>query len=292
LNITLLGLSGSGKTCYLYTAAQILARGISENGHTISATSCNREITTILHRGVEDLAKGKWPGGSIDTFAYPFALKIDGKPIFQFTIYDYRGNALDHFSENDKKQTNELLETFEESSCIIFLIDGATLRDALDFECLMPEHRSAYEDHFSNQLPAINKICYIESLLKDCNEQMERNVPILLVITKRDIFYEEELYAGKELLKELLPTIFSSQNNMIVGITAVTLGKIKEDGQLKELWLSTNGNVHLPILFALFQDIDSIGDEGDVNETKKLILKLFSSDKISFYQGGKEAFIV
>ena len=218
------------------------------------------------------------------------ALKIDGKPIFQFTIYDYRGNALDHFSENDKKQTNELLETFEESSCIIFLIDGKTLRDALDFECLMPEHRSSYEDHLSNQLPAINKICYIESLLKDCNEQMERNVPILLVITKRDIFFEEELYAGRELLKELLPTIFSSKNDMIVGITAVTLGKIRDDGRLKELWLSTNGNVHLPILFALFQDIEDIGD--DVDEAKRLILKLFSSDRISFYRGGKEAFIV
>lgn len=288
MNITLLGLNGSGKTCYLYTVAQILARGINENGHTISATSCNREITTILHRGVEDLAKGNWPGGSIETSAYPFALKIDGKPIFQFTIYDYRGNALDHFSKNDKKQTKELLETFEESSCIIFLVDGNTLRSALDFECLMPEHKGTHD--FSVQLSAINKICYIESLLKDCNEQMERNVPILLVITKRDIFFEEELYASRELLKELLPTIFSSKNDMIVGITAVTLGKIRGDGRLKELWLSTNGNVHLPILFALFQNIDDIG--GDVDEAKRLILKLFSSDRISFYRGGKEAFIV
>lgn len=201
MNITLLGLSGCGKTCFLYTAAHILERGISENGHTISATSCNREITTILHSGVEELAEGKWPGGSTGTKAYPFALKIDGKPIFQFTIYDYRGNALDHFSENDKKQTNELLETFEESSCIIFLIDGKTLRDALDFECLMPEHRSAYEDHLSNQLPAINKICYIESLLKDCNEQMERNVPILLVITKRDIFLKKNFMQAESCSK-------------------------------------------------------------------------------------------
>lgn len=92
------------------------------------------------------------------------------------------------------------------------------------------------------------------------------------------------------MLKELLPTIFSSKNDMIVGITAVTLGKIRDDGRLKELWLSTNGNVHLPILFALFQDIEDIGD--DVDEAKRLILKLFSSDRISFYRGGKEAFIV
>ena len=290
MNITLLGLSGSGKTCYLYTAAHILARGISENAHTISATSCNREITTILHRGIEDMVRGKWPEGSNKTLAYPFALKIDGKPILQFTIYDYRGNALDHFGEDDKKQTKELFETFEESSCIVFLIDGNTLRDALDSECLRPEHRRKVLP--SEQLSAINKICYIESLLKDCNEQMERNVPILLVITKRDIFFEEELHASKKLLKELLPTIFSSKNDMIVGITAVTLGEIKEDGQLKELWLNTDGNIHLPILFALFQDIENLGQNSDIDEAKSLIVRLFPSNRIDLYRGGKEAFIV
>ena len=52
MNICLLGLSGSGKTCYLYTATHVLARGVEVNGHIISATSSNRHIpkTTTCQR--------------------------------------------------------------------------------------------------------------------------------------------------------------------------------------------------------------------------------------------------
>jgi hypothetical protein len=82
---------------------------------------------------------------------------------------------------------------------------------------------------------------------------------------------------------------------MIVGITAVTLGEDlhNADGKLSgTLCLNTDGNVHLPILFALFQEIDEIGEAADTEEARLLIRKLFSSNKVNFYRGGKVAFIV
>ena len=293
MNICLLGLSGSGKTCYLYTATHVLARGVEVNGHTISATSSNRQQAIRLNNGIEQMASGIWPEGSINTMTYPFDLKIDGKSVFPFTIYDYRGGMLNGLSDKDQDDVEEIFDTFEESSCIVILVDGDTIMQALDPGLLSPTHRQNVS--FAAQLKARNELNYIESLVKECNVRMSRNVPILLAITKSDIFFQEELDAGKRLLKELLPSVFSLRNDMIVGITAVTLGEDlhNEDGKLSgTLCLNTDGNVHLPILFALFQEIDEIGEDADTEEARLLIRNLFSSNKISFYRGGKVAFIV
>ena len=88
MNICLLGLSGSGKTCYLYTMSHLLAKGISINGHTISATSMHRQQQLRLNRGIEQMARGNWPDGSTDTITYPFELTFDGSSKGNFTIYD------------------------------------------------------------------------------------------------------------------------------------------------------------------------------------------------------------
>lgn len=291
MNISLLGLSGSGKTCYLYMAAYVLARGVKVNGHTISATSSNRQQAIMLNKGIEDIASRRWPEGSSNTLTYPFDLKIDGKSVFPFTIYDYRGGILDHFSEADIKDVKEIFDTFEESSCIVILVDGDTIMQALEPELLSPTHRQNVPFHA--QVKALNELSYIESLVKECNERMSRKVPILLTITKGDIFFPEELDAGKTLLKERLPSLFSLHNDMIVGITTVTLGEDlhNEDGKIYgTVCLNTDGNVHLPILFALFQEIDEVGE--DTTEARRLIRELFSSDKMNFYRGGKIAYIV
>lgn len=293
MNISLLGLSGSGKTCYLYTATHILAKGIKVNGHTISATSRNRQQAIRLNRGIEQMADGIWPEGSINTMTYPFELKIDGKSVLSFTIYDYRGGMLNGLNDDDQDDVEELFDTFEESSCIVILVDGDTIMQALDPSLLSPSHRQ--KTSFVAQLKARNELNYIEPLVKECNQRMNKNVPILLTITKSDIFYPEELEEGKKLLMELLPSVFSIRNDMIAGITAVTLGENlqNEEGKLSgTLSLNTEGNVHLPILFALFQEIDEIGEDADTKEVRLLIQELFSSDKINFYRGGKTAFIV
>lgn len=293
MNLCLLGLSGSGKTCYLYTATHVLARGIEVNGHTISATSCNRQQAIRLNNGIEQMASGIWPEGSIETLTYPFDLKIDGKYISKFTIYDYRGGMLNGLDDNDQDDVVDIFNTFEKSSCIIILVDGDTIMKAQDPELLSPSHRQNIS--FVDQLKARNELNYIESLVKECNERMNKNVPILLAITKSDIFSPDELEAGKNLLKKLLPSIFSLHNDIIVGITAVTLGENlqNEDGKLTgTLCLNTNGNIHIPILFALFQGIDVVGESIDAKEARMLIRNLFHSNKINLYRGGKVAFIV
>ena len=298
MKISLLGLTGSGKTCYLYTAAHVLAKGVNVNGHTISANATNRQQAIRLNRGIETMAEGYWPEGSLDTKTYPFELKIDGQNLFPFTIYDYRGSMLDGLTDLDQEETEEIFSTFEESSCVVILIDGNTILEALEPDKLSLEHRKNIS--LADQLKARNKINYVEVLIDECFERMGNNVPVLLVITKRDLFYPEELKAGKDLLKQLLPSLFSQRNDMIAGITTVTLGvDLQNDGNrlTGTLCLNTSGNIHLPILFALFQNLEEI-DTIDTTEISKLIRQLFSTSVdfsgkvISFYRGGKEAVIL
>lgn len=290
MNICLLGLSGSGKTCYLYTATHVLTRGVNVNGHIISAISTDHSQTIYLNKGIEQMANGKWPDGSAETKSYPFNLKIDGKTITSFTICDYRGGALDGLSDKDRNSFKDILKIFEESGCIIVLVDGATIMNAMDPEIVAPEHRNM---DFSVQLKAKNELNYIESLVEECNKK-NRDIPILLVITKSDMFYPEELIAGKKILRELLPSFFAFQNDMIVGITAIAIGENLENnnGELEgTLCLNAKGNLHLPILFALFQEMDNIGNSLDIN-LKQMVQQLFSSDKINFYRGGKPVVLI
>ena len=294
MNICLLGLSGSGKTCYLYTACHVLSNGVSVNEHTISATSRSRHQKLRLDKGIEQMADGIWPEGSIETITYPFDLKIDGRVIGQFTIYDYRGSALDGIRDDDQDVADELFDTFDDSSCIVFLIDGDTVMNALNPEDLAPEHQDRVS--FQRRLHARNKINYIEALLQECNERMQRNVPILLSITKRDIFTENEIQAGYQMLRELLPSIFSKYNDKIVGITSVTLGENLQNNQNKlsgKLCLNTQGNIHIPLLFALLLEIDEEGSRFDnPEEAKKLIQNVFTYDRIKLYRGGGIAWFV
>ena len=86
---------------------------------------------------------------------------------------------------------------------------------------------------------------------------------------------------------------------MTVGITSVTLGRNlnNDHGKITNrqvtLYLNTKGNIHLPVLFALLQDLDDdINVPIDVEEIRSLTYKLFTPDRISFYRGGRKAVIL
>ncbi len=278
----------------MYTAAHVLSKGVAIGEHKVSATCSNRQQAIRLNYGIEQMAEEKWPEGSTGTNTYPFDLKLDGQKVMPFTIYDYRGSMLNGLSDDDVDDTESLINAFKESNCIIILIDGRTVLAALNPEEKAPFHRS--DASFAQQLRARNELNFVENLIADCNTRMNRSVPILLAITKRDLFCPEELEVGKKLVKDLLPSVFSLRNDMIAGLTSVTLGEnLKNDnGKLTgTLCLNTDGNVHLPILFALFQsieDITGISDGRDV--VKRLVYGLFSSDRVEFYRGGKRAHLL
>lgn len=67
-NICLLGLSRSGKTCYLYAATNVLSRGVQVGDHIISILSKDERKCIRLNRGIEEMERGWWPTGSKQWF--------------------------------------------------------------------------------------------------------------------------------------------------------------------------------------------------------------------------------
>ena len=298
MNICFLGLSQSGKTCYIYAACDVLSSGLTIDNHVVSITCTSIPQQIRLNKGIEDLADKIWPTGSGETITYPFELKIDGTTIGEFSLYDYRGGMLYSDKDDDQDERNELLNTFEDSSCIVFFIDGETLLNALPNEMLSPEHQNKLT--FSEQKRAVNRIKFIDPLLRICNERMESNVPILLSITKRDLFSSDELKAGLNLLRRLLPSIFSENERKIVGITSITLGEnlgSTDDGRISKisgnLNISPEGNIHIPFLFALFHNANKYNcNSQTLSVIEKIRERTFSPEKIRLYIGGKEAIII
>lgn len=286
-NICLLGLSRSGKTCYLYAATNVLSGGIRVGNDVISILSRDERKCIRLNRGIEDMERGWWPTGSKQTMVYPFYFMVDGQKQFPFTLYDYRGGVLNDLTEGGANERNRLYGTFRNSSCIISFIDGCTLLDAM-------EPHLNDEGNRLTQTQARNQIGYMEVLIHRYKENIGADTPILLVITKQDLFTKELFEAGVDLLISRLPTLFSRRNDMVVGITGVSLGqnlsvgKADDDGRKAmsgSLLLNTSQNLHIPILFALFQSVEMDSD------SYCIMRDLFTPDVIRLYRGGEEAVI-
>lgn len=286
-NICLLGLSRSGKTCYLYAATNVLSRGVQVGDHIISILSKDERKCIRLNRGIEEMERGWWPTGSKQTMVYPFDFMVDGRKQFPFTLYDYRGGILNDLTEGGTNERNRLYGTFRNPSCIIAFIDGCTLLDA------MGPHRGDEENRLT-QTQAYNQIGYMEVLINKYKENVGADTPVLLVITKQDLFAKEQFEKGTELLIRGLPTLFSRRNDMVVGITGVSLGLdlsvgIEGDDGKKAmsgtLLLNTSRNLHIPILFALFQGVEMDSD------SCRIMRDLFSPDVMRLYKGGEEAVV-
>lgn len=299
MKICFLGLSGSGKTCYLYAASYVLTEGIrtAEGSVSILCTSVDRNIQ--LNNGIEDMDNGDqavWPRGSDQTIEFPYELYINGIKRSQFEIYDYRGGALYDDSDKAQDEREELYETFKESSCIVVFIDAYTLMKAFSLK----NHEDESEAYrigghkVESNLKVNNKLNHLKLIMSEARQYLQKEVPILLTITKKDILSEDELNTAMEMLKNKMSTLFSETNPNPVGITAVSLGTNLGAGELNEdmkkkltgcLHLDVSQNIHIPILFPLFNGLELSSKEAQIAR------KIFNNNVLKMYIEGKPAFI-
>ncbi len=299
IKICFLGLSGSGKTCYLYAASHVLTEGIqtSEGAVSILSTSVNSNI--LLNKGIEDMDNGEqavWPKGSDQTRDFPYELYINGIKKTPFEIYDYRGGALYDDSGKAQHEREELYKTIRESSCIVVFIDAYTLMKA--FSLKNPEEESlAYRQgdrEAESIIKAINTLNHIKLIMNEARQHIEQDIPILLTITKKDILSNDELNIAIEKLKINMSTLFSETNPNPVGITAVSLGTNLGAGEFNKdmkkkltgcLHLDVSQNIHIPILFPLFLGIELSPKESRIAQ------KIFNGSVVQMYIEGKPAVI-
>lgn len=299
--ICFLGLSGSGKTCYLYYASHLLAQGYNTAYGPVSILSKSISKSILLNDGIEKMTNQKvWPRTSDQTTVFPYELYIGSNKKTEFEIFDYRGGVLYDESDNAQDERDDLFETFQETNCIVVFIDAYTLMSAF-FDNENTEHQnkinSAYrkgDKKTKNKTQARNELNHIKVLINEARRHINNNVTILLTITKKDLLSEEDLNFVIKELKNYMNILFAEDNPNPVGITAIALGKDLGSNKVENgdrvltgnLLTDVSLNLHIPILFPLFLSNMNLSP----NE-KEIAKTIFKSNYVQMYINGEEAII-
>lgn len=246
--ITVLGMSGSGKTCYLLALYYKMLAGIE--GYTLT-TDDKRDVE--LRDSYSKLRNGKlkekrFPvGTNSGTFEkYTFDLCQSYEKIMSFDWIDYAGGDLG----NKVGAYEQLEKDIYESSSLFIFVDGANL--IKDFQT-----GEELED-IDERIESVSLAnASINNLLARYSQRKEKDnffPPIAIVVTKYDLFHdlvsEEELC---EIVQEAFSPLFGSKANKIeriITIIPISLGANISDndysGKLKPI------NINLPILFGIY----------------------------------------
>ena len=309
MKISLLGVSRSGKTCYISAMSQIVKNCKLSNGQLLSIKENNTSRQLELDNNFMTMVtENRWPKNTDITTAYNFRMQYNGNDSQKFNIDsleidDYRGGVLTAIGNTADKDRKDFLKSMSDTAVILFLIDGTTILNAMDNLDKAVEHRDIATN--AEILAARNEISIMENILynyaHEGNKQRELP-PIMVVVTKSDVFASEEEYQnGVKKVKELLPSLFLPGSNVFVAITKVSLGSnLEKDvngGIIGSLDISTRNNVHIPMLFAVYAYLDATYEEYDGAKKKNVDKIMYSlrsefSNKAKFYSNGREAFAV
>ncbi|AFZ04564.1 hypothetical protein [Calothrix sp. PCC 6303] len=261
--ITMLGLEGSGKTCYMLGLYATMQMGLQ--GFTLTATDMDEDLrlTSLWERMVDEEGENRWPFPTgVESHQYEFDFSYGMRPLIKFDWLDYRGGDMKGFSTQEGVQilTKRLLE----SSCVFLCISGEYLKQEVSSDMeLMSLAKKTGVDRMNKFLMDISKN------LKEC----QRPFPIVIVITKFDQCYERAKdKVSKEKLfddiKKMFNALFLPNKDWLVMLCPVTLGKgLENDGVTGEIQPK---NLHLPLLFALYAKFReyAMTEQARVNETQ------------------------
>lgn len=234
MKISILGVSRSGKTCYISAVSQVLKNCNLGNGCRVSLKTNDIAKQLELDNNFMSMAtEREWPKGTDTTTSYDFRIHFQsqdaGLQLSSLTMDDYRGGMLNGMSKQDKNDRDNFIESLADTAVITFLIDGTTVLNAMDELDKDATHRG--ETQAPEKLAAINEISIMENILYKRIQNKNGIPPILIVITKSDVFAsKEELNNGISLVKDLLSALFSFGNRLFVGITTVSLGSGLDKG--------------------------------------------------------------
>lgn len=239
--ISFFGLSGSGKSCYIYAMSHAMMEGVKfADGSVLNVTCTTMAQMSRLHNEYVKMTQGFWPVGTTETTNYDYSSRLKLKKVLDFRLQDYRGGLLDSFDEDDKEEHDDLFQSFDDSCTLLFFVGADTILKAMDGDFM--------EDYKIGNLGLI----YGEYL----DQAQNPDVPIMVIISKADMIPDGKFEEVKSYVMTKLQGMFGTGTGLTVGITSISLGKnlMNDDGDLSgELIVKpTSGNIHIPILFSLY----------------------------------------
>lgn len=249
--ITILGMSGAGKTCYLLGLYYKMGSGMK--GYTITTDEDTDVQLRDRYAKMCDQSLGieRFPVGTDNISKYRFNLECGYKPIMSFDWVDYPGGILDRKNEGNLEEYEDVKKSINRSSSLFICVDGSLL----------------VGDDTDEKIDKVKDGCsaVINTFFSDYFASNNQLPPTAIVVTKYDLCSK---YTDEEELCEIIEEAFSpffvkDGNERIVTIIPVSIGKnIMENdcsGRLKPM------NIHLPIFmgiwFALSKKIQDYAKE-------------------------------
>ena len=237
--ITILGMSGAGKTCYLLGLYYKMGAGL--RGYTITTDEDTdvqlRDRYARLCDVTLDMEK-RFPAGTDNISKYEFNLQYGYNTIMSFDWVDYPGGLLDRKNSGNLEEYENVKKAINNSSSLFICVDGSLLLgDDID------EKIDNVRDNCSN---VINT--FFTEYFKSNNELP----PTAIIVTKYDVCKDD---TDAEELCEIIEEAFSpffvkNDNRKIVTIIPVSIGTNIMDndcsGKMKPL------NIHLPIFMGIW----------------------------------------
>lgn len=245
-DITMLGGSGTGKTCYMYAMANLMSR--PQNGftfipveHQVSLKLRNgwKSMQHIVENG-KIVKRGCWPAGTDESSSYKFYFKYCTKLLANFTWFDYRGGLLT--SLVDKQEQDKLFEVIYNSSCLIVCIAAEKLQGLLN-----------------NDGDSIDELTLYAEMLERYSAKKKTTVPVVFAILKADKLKPGEFTDGIKMLKSsIFAQFFARDGGWFLMFVGVSLGEFENRFEIdpqthRPLVLGDFNvvNVHLPVFFAI-----------------------------------------
>ncbi len=251
--ITVLGMSGSGKTCYLLGLYYKMGSGM--RGYTITTDDDTDVQLRDRYAKLCDSSLGaeRFPAGTDNISKYSFDLQYGYNTVMSFDWVDYPGGALDRKNEGNLEEYEDIKKSINDSSCLFICVDGSLL----------------VGDDIDEKIDNVKDKCssVINTFFSDYKKTNNKIPPTAIIITKYDLCKddtnEEELC---EIIEEAFSAFFVKDDDdikRIVTIIPVSVGNNIMDndcgGKLKPI------NIHLPIFmgiwFALSDKIEKYANE-------------------------------
>lgn len=296
--ISMFGISGSGKTCYLYAMAHLLCHvGLNKDNCQFSIKATDPDKQVELDNGYLEMKRGVWPkntgldeinefNSNLDEnngnelickdyeFKVRFGSEINGHNEYDddtyITIADYAGGWW-----KERSYRRKLISHFQNSSAIVCFIDGETLLKALDSNDIDPIHRWGEDEVVVDK--AKQDIGFVENMIEEYKAKGKGIPPILIAITKADVFASpKELEKGMDYLKEHLPSLFAKGSKVETALTAISLGRNlgKDDKNhiIGRIEPCMDFNLHIPILYGYSAWLDETYRNDNPDDQRAIIV--------------------
>ena len=285
--ISFYGLSGSGKSCFIFAMSQALSQGIQlSDGELLTVITPDPRQMLRLYKAYEKMLNGYWPASSERSLTYNFNVRKALELLMSIEIMDFRGGLLDSDNDDDIEEQDKLFESYKDSGVLLFFFGADKVKAAMQGDMLARFNFQHFNTLYDNYLST---------------SPNGRKTPVMVIISKADMLSDNECTQAFVFVKDQMRQLFGKGTNLTVGLAAVSLGRnlINDGGELEgELDIrATAGNLSIPVLFSLFhimaqrieKTIGSIAStEGDLRTSKNALGQELSRSAFSRFFGNNE----